>query len=228
VKRGGGRPQAYRLEPTAEQKAAGKKGDRVPGVTTITGRFKEAGGLIHWAWQCGIDGIDYKAEKGAAADVGTMAHGKIDAYIHGLPAPIYTAPDEQIARADLAFDAFLEWATQVGLEVIETETALISVQHRYGGTFDALAKVAGRVVLLDWKSSKRVYSDYIVQLAAYRNLLRERGTSVDEAQLLHFGKEHGDFHHHHYPAPLLDKAWTAFLRMRELYDLDKELEGAAA
>lgn len=218
--RGPGRPKQYRLA----------NGDRVPGVTTITGRFKDSGGLIHWAWTQGIEGKDYRETKEAAAEVGLMVHDRIDAFIHSEPEPRPApgATAEMLAAAKRGFETFLEWSTQVGLDVLETEVPLVSEKHKFAGTFDCLAVVAGRVVLLDWKSSNGVYADYIVQLAAYRTLLRERGTKVDEAQLLRFGKEHGDFHQHHYPAGLLDKAWSAFEHMRELYELDKTLKKAAA
>ncbi len=32
-------------------------GKRVPGVTSILGRFKESGGLIHWSWKIAFDGL---------------------------------------------------------------------------------------------------------------------------------------------------------------------------
>lgn len=217
--RGPGRPKAYKLQ----------GGDRVPSVTTITGRFKDSGGLIHWAWSQGIEGKDYRETKESAADVGAMVHDWIDAYIHDDQRKAFdSATPAQRGLAEKGFESFLEWSTQVGLEVLETEVPLVSEKHRFGGTFDALAVVAGRVILLDWKSSGGVYADYIVQLAGYRELLRERGTKVDEAQLLRFGKEHGDFHQHHYPSQLLDKAWRAFELMRDLYELDKVLKKAAA
>ena len=54
-----------------------KDGKRVPSVTTITGRFKESGGLIWWAWDLGIQGIDYRKVRDSAADAGTLAHAMI-------------------------------------------------------------------------------------------------------------------------------------------------------
>ncbi len=219
---GGGRPKVYKLE----------DGTRVPGVTTITGRFKDSGGLIHWAWTQGINGIDYKRTRDEAADTGTIAHAWIDDYIHGREKTAFPlASDEQLEQAVSAETAFLDWATQVSLEVLETETPIISEVHRFGGTFDALGKVAGRVVLLDWKSSNGVYADYIVQVAAYRQLLRERGglgSEVDGAQLLRVGKEFGDFHAHSYPAAVLDAGWETFQLYRRAYDLDAKLKKAAA
>ncbi len=32
-------------------------GKRVPGVTTVLGRFKESGGLINWSWKIAFDGL---------------------------------------------------------------------------------------------------------------------------------------------------------------------------
>ena len=32
-------------------------GKRVPGVTTVLGRFKESGGLIYWSWKIAFDGL---------------------------------------------------------------------------------------------------------------------------------------------------------------------------
>ncbi|HXJ47949.1 MAG TPA: PD-(D/E)XK nuclease family protein [Candidatus Acidoferrum sp.] len=216
---GGGRPKAYKLA----------DGTRVPGVTTITGRFKDSGGLIRWAYNCGRDGIDMDRVRDDAADTGTIIHAWIDDYIHDRPRSAFPmAPDQSLKQAESALTAFLDWATQVNLEVLETETPLVSEQYRFGGTFDALAKVAGRVVLLDWKSSNGVYPDYIAQVAAYRQLLRERGTLVDGAQLCRFGKEFADFHHHSYPNDVLDIAWECFELYRRAYDLDSRLKKVAA
>ena len=33
-------------------------GERIPGVTTISGLLKPAGPLMHWAWELGMKGQD--------------------------------------------------------------------------------------------------------------------------------------------------------------------------
>jgi len=225
TKSGGGRPQAYKLA----------SGVRVPGVTTIVGRWKDSGGLIHWAWQQGIDGKNYRETRDNAADAGGIAHDMIEADILGKPAPAFPQSNpEHVALALKALGAFQTWRDQVKLEILETEVALISEQHRFGGTFDALALVAGKAVLLDWKTSNGVYGDYIAQVAAYRQLLRERamripGATVPEgAQLLRFGKEFGDFHAHYYPSEVLDMGWRFFELGREMYDIDAIIKTVAA
>ena len=57
------------------------EGKRLPSVTTIIGRFKDSGGFVHWAWDLGIQGIDYRKVRDAAADAGTIAHHLVEADI---------------------------------------------------------------------------------------------------------------------------------------------------
>jgi hypothetical protein len=218
--KGGGRPSVYKLA----------DGTRVPGSTTICNRFKEAGGLIHWAWAQGRDGKDFRETRDNAADAGGIAHDMIEADIHGDPLPDFSrSKPEHVTLALKALEAFREWRDQVKLEVLETESPLVSEKFRYGGTFDALARINGKLMLLDWKTSSGVYGDYIAQVASYRQLLREcRGLEVEGAQLLRFGKEFADFHLHHYPLAVLDHGFRFFELAREAFDVDKILSKVAA
>lgn len=219
---GGGRPSRY----------VNAKGERLRGVTTVVNRFKDSGGLIHWAWMEGTEGRDYRQRRDDAGIAGGICHQWIDDYIHGRDrTPFPSAKPEFCAQAEKGFEAFLDWGNQCKLEVLETETPLISEQFQFGGTFDALALVAGKLVLFDWKTSNGVYADYVAQVAAYRQLLRERD-GVDQApkgaQLLRFGKEYADFHAHSYPEAVLDLGWQFFHRALEMFEIDKKLKTVAA
>jgi hypothetical protein len=59
-------------------------GTSVPSVTTVIGRWKESGGLIHWAWKLGMEGRDYRDVRDSAASSGTIAHAMVDASIRGI------------------------------------------------------------------------------------------------------------------------------------------------
>lgn len=238
VSQGTGRPtRGYRLA----------DGTRVPSVTTVTGRFKDSGGLVHWAWQTGIDGEDYRAKRDSAAEAGSICHGWIEDYIHGRDRELTPDTEEvmpELYAAEQGFKAFLDWADSVQLEVLETEVPLVSETYKFGGTFDALALVAGKPKLLDWKTSNAVYGEYVAQVAAYRELLRERQTSVglvlngeivgsnndapDAALLLRIGKEMADFHLHSYPSAVLDLGWDYFRHALKMFELDKKLKKVAA
>jgi hypothetical protein len=64
----------------------------------------------------------------------------------------------------------------------------------------------------------------LVQVAAYGHLWRENFPSEPlngGFHLIRFDKEFGDFHQHWWAE--LDEAWRAFLLLRELYEIEKEL-----
>jgi hypothetical protein len=218
---GGGRPTKY----------LNANGSRVIGVTTVVNRFKDSGAIVHWAWKEGFEGRDYREKRDKAAETGGICHTWIDDHIHGRErTPFPNAQPEQLEQAQKGFEAFQDWASQCRLEVIETETPLISEAFQFGGTFDALALVAGKLVLFDWKTSNGVYADYIAQVAAYRQLLRERDgdKAPKAAQLLRFGKEYADFHAHSYPEAVLDIGWQFFERALVMHELDKKMKAVAA
>ena len=65
-----------------------KDGTRVPGTTTIIGRFKDSGGLLWWAFYQGqaaergeINSLYDKRDE--AAEAGTIAHDLVDLFLHG-------------------------------------------------------------------------------------------------------------------------------------------------
>ena len=209
-----------------------KDGSKVPGTTTIIGRFKDLGGLMFWAFEQGKSGkarLYDAAEK--AADIGTVAHAMVEAYIKGVDfdrAP-FPLPSEDWPKAESAFNAFVRWASQTTLRVVDQEIQLVSEKHRFGGTPDAIGIVGNELCLLDWKTSNAVYQDYLIQLAAYKALWEENHPErplVGGCHLLRFAKEHADFAHHYFAN--LDEAWRAFVLMRELYDIDKILKKRAA
>lgn len=202
-------------------------GTRVPSVTTVLSRFKESGGLMHWAWTLGKDGKDYREERQRAADAGTLAHAAVEAWIHGQPISFDGDP-ETCTKAQKAFDAFVAWATQSNLRVTHTEVSLVSEKYRFGGTLDAIV-LGNHRAMADWKSSNRIYPDYLIQIAAYGKLWEENHPDepIDGGfHLLRFDKEFGDFHHHFWAE--LDRAWDAFLHLRALYEIEKELRKRAA
>ena len=174
-----------------------------------------------------LDDWSYRVKRDKAADAGTMAHAAVDAWIHGENFAFEGDPDV-CSKAKVAFGAFLEWADQTQLKVTHTEMPLVSEKHKFGGTFDAIM-VRGKRSMGDWKTSNATYPEYMMQVAAYGQLWMEN--RPDEPieggyHLLRFDKEQGDFHHHWWGN--LDTAWEAFLLLRRLYEIKKELKKRAA
>ena len=206
-----------------------KDGTRVPGTTTVIGRWKESSALIYWAYKRGKDGLELYESRDKAAELGTIVHETVEEYIRGgnprevIPEAITLEDQAQITSA---FEAFEEWFESNKFEIVEQEMQLVSEVHKYGGTPDAIAIDAkGRLVLLDWKTSSGVYADFLYQLALYRVLWNENHPDnplTGGSHLCRFAKENGDFAHHFYPD--LSDAERGGLMMVELYNIDKGLK----
>jgi len=218
--------------PTIPYKLA--NGTRVPGVTTVIstslGWNREA--LMWWANQEGLAGRNYRDSRQEEADAGTLAHAMVEARIRDVTyLPPDTATPEQIKLATLAFSAWEEWFSHSKIKLLETEIPLISERHRFGGTPDAIGETRGGLAILDWKSSKGIYSEYLIQLAAYEHLWNENRKTHPITGGIHcarFDKSTGGFSHHWWPSEALRSAWDAFLALRRLYDLQREMKALAA
>jgi len=219
---GPGRPDRYKLG----------DGKQVPSVTTITGRFKNATALLAWANREGLAGRDLNEARDAAADAGHVSHQWIQDEIHGRPLTSYTYSDDAtLAHARNALEAFRRWAKEASLRIVVTEIPLVSEEHRFGGTLDAIGWVFGELSLLDWKTGNGVYPEHVQQQAAYRELLREEAVRLKRdpltvpkgAVLIRLDKETGDPHAKILPPEALDLGWEYFIRCRGLYELDKDV-----
>jgi len=214
-----------------------KDGSKVSGTTTIIGRFKDSGGLLFWAFEQGklaqqgkIQKLYDKAEE--AADIGTLAHSMDETYINGLDPLkcVEGVSKDKSDKAQVAFNNFLNWQKQTNIKIISKyqEILLISEKYKFGGTPDAIGELDGKLILLDWKTSNAVYSDYLIQLAAYKQLWNENNERKIEGgmYLCRFAKDFPDFAIHYYEE--LDSAWEQFKLFRQAYDIDKILKKRAA
>lgn len=215
--RGTGRPDQYRNE----------KGDRLPSVTSILGRFKDSAGLLRWANNEGLAGRKLYEDK-SATDIGTLVHSLVESKIHD--AEPQAIPAEYLEPVTSAFEAFTSWFDGSHLQIVATEVALVSEEWQFGGTIDSVLRDnQGRLCIGDWKTSKAIYADYLLQLAAYGVLWNEN--APDELKLtggfhlVRFSKEDGDFEHRHFAD--LEDAWTMFRLLRQSYELDKIIKRRA-
>lgn len=208
-----------------------KDGARVPGVTTIVSRWKESGGLLHWAWECGMQGIDINKVRDDAADAGTCCHEMIDAHLHSRAADLGGYDAAVILRAEHAFLGYLEWAEQSKLKMVASEQQLVSEQYRFGGCFDAVL-VGDTLRLLDYKTSSGIYTDMLIQVAGGYSLLWAEhypDKPLHGMDLLRISKPQApddpvSFEHRHFSAEIFPIAQEQFLLFRRAYEIDKRLK----
>jgi ATP-dependent exoDNAse (exonuclease V) beta subunit len=94
-----------------------------------------------------------------------------------------------------SFERFLEYKTLQPFEIIKTEAVLHHKVFKYAGTMDALARFPdGRIILLDWKTSKGLWPEYHLQVIAYKEAAEEMtGEKIDDVEIVRFGKEGNPF-----------------------------------
>ena len=190
---------------------------------------------------------NFRNEANKAATAGTIAHQLVEQWIHNqegersnlerLLTPRELARiksvDESIAtNAHKSFQAFLDWTKTARFHPWVTEQRLVSEEYNFGGTLDCAGYTdyrmvrqspVGELCIVDWKTSKRMYLDYLIQVAAYVLLWNENyEEQIEKAHVLLFKKETGDFQH--YAFSNLEVPTKAFLLMRQLYDLTAQCE----
>jgi hypothetical protein len=216
VTRGTGRPKGY----------AAVDGKRVPSVTTILNRFKESGGLVYAANQVGLEGKTLDEAWYSAKSVGGFVHKAVEAQLHGEPAP--DVPEEYLEQTLAAFGAWQEWWDSSRFTVVATEVPLVSERYLFGGTIDSLLRdQKGRLSIGDWKSSSGIFTDMLLQLAAYGLLWEENEDEKLEGgfHLVRFSKTEGDLEHRHFQR--LDEEQAMFIHLRSAYELDKNVKKRA-
>jgi hypothetical protein len=206
-----------------------KDGKRLPSVTTINKIGQDSGGLIHWAWDLGIQGIDYRKARDDAAEAGTVGHALVDAALHNKELDLAKFSDETRALAANAFAAYSEWRQQTKLKFIASEVPLVSERWKFGGCLDAVAEQNKKYVLCDWKTGALYPEANKCQLAAYAELWNEHEPlrKITGYHCCRFNKNNGDFVHAYYRN--LTQGWIAFrykLRTyQELANLKADKEG---
>lgn len=210
-----------------------KNGKRVPSVTTIISNNLGYNKRILLAWQAREfrAGRDPDEQTERACSVGTLVHEMIEAHIYGQDE--YTPPEgtseTDVLAAIEGLQAYIKWEEENNVEYLESEIGMVSETWQYGGTADAIALVNGVVTLIDFKTSRSVYAEHIVQLGAYMSGIEETTDyKIEQCMVIKVDKnaEAGsDDIIHPYKIPLgqIVTGWEVFQNLLELHESNKIL-----
>lgn len=203
-------------------------GKRVKSVTTLInahlGWNKQI--LVNWAKSQGLAGNDPTKVMNEAAEIGTLAHLLCENFIKKEKTDLDDYSKNQIKAAELCFEAFKEWDTQVKPKYIESEIKLIDDDLRLGGTCDLILEIDGKLHIGDLKSSKGLYAEFIIQLAAYRHMYeKQTGKKIMGGRLLRLDKTGQGFEDHAIPLAKLDWGWKVFEHILGLAELKEQENG---
>lgn len=176
----------------------------------------------------------HAARKQEAADIGTQAHNLLESYLRGgdgvqgdaFEDALLTSPDldERVASC---YAGGRHWLAANSYETLHIEKPIYSRKHHYSGRLDKLATVGGVLSLVDWKSSKGIYPEYLLQTAAYIQAYEEEYPEqrVEKRFLIKLGKEDGAFEAHEFDRKGYEADRKAFNAAHKLFQRLKELEG---
>lgn len=108
---------------------------------------------------------EYKTVSKTALDVGSQTHDLIKNYIRS--GKDKTSIKNYSDEVQNAFLAFLEWEKKNDVTWVESEQPIVHIEICYAGTLDALAYLNGKLTVIDFKTSKKIYPEYKMQVAAY-------------------------------------------------------------
>jgi hypothetical protein len=145
-----------------------------------------------------------------ARDVGSRTHRIIERYLkNGLIDQFYS---DEIARS---FSAFRCWLAASGFEPVESERMVWS-ESGYGGTVDLVGYLNDELYVIDIKTSRAVYPDYSLQIAAYRTGYEERTRErIRGMGIVRLDKPTGGFEWRAYDDEAYQSAWAAFSQLCE-------------
>ena len=151
-------------------------GITVPRVTKILSEMLHDDSLMSWSNFIGlVKHQRYQDVLMEAADKGSIVHNGIEDYLtNGNELDIAVVPKNYQEEVANAYDSFKQWwnivATNNKAYVVMQETPLIC--QWYGGTLDLLLNINGDNYLFDFKTSNHISYKYILQLAAYKYMLK--------------------------------------------------------
>lgn len=222
-------------------------GATAPGVTSIVGMLPKGflsfwaakmvaesavenmGAVVSLAMNDKAGAIDYlknapRRFTRQAGETGSAAHDIFERMARGQ-AMGRVHPDLRLYA-----EHFQEFLDEIQPEFLHLEETVWSDAHNYAGSFDAIAKIDGETVMVDWKTTRSgVHEDVALQLSAYSNadriILSESGESIpvpeiDAAAVLHVRPESWKL----VPVKHSPEMFETFLHLRAVFNWEKELK----
>lgn len=149
----------------------------VPSVTWIAGHYPKGIGFYKWLAERGWD--ESQAIKSAAGDKGSKVHDAISAILRGEEVRIdskflnrSTGQLEEITLEEVdCIKSFVDWKNANNPVSLAWDVTVFSEKWGYAGTIDYICKIGDQVWIIDFKTSAEVWSEYELQVSAYKQPL---------------------------------------------------------
>lgn len=236
-----------------------EKNEWIPSPSAVNAKLDKSQFLIAWAVRCFKDKMEelmgeannftsddlksmlevaktaHTEKKESAATIGTEIHHYAE---HGeFTENFMSLSEEEREKATAGVQAFIKWRSQHLPNIPEKEFLVYSKRHGYVGTADAIAMIGDDQYLIDYKTSKGIYSEHLYQVSAYLKAYEEEyNIKLAGAIIINFAKEDiydkdgnlvkqaGQFNDVRLSRGDLVKAFKGFKGLLGVYHTDKEIK----
>jgi hypothetical protein len=169
----------------------------------------------------------YQKTLAKAGDIGHQAHRAIERLLRQQLGQAVGPAPKLCAEAQAAVEAFLVWAASVKLRPVAVEVIVYSLTHRYAGTLDLVAYVNGELVVVDFKTGKRIYAEASLQNVAYQQAYAEMGLGpVAGGLVVRLPKRVNDPSFEVGRVPAVDSLYPTFLAVLQVWSWWHQAEQA--
>lgn len=173
------------------------KGKKLPSVTWILESYPK--GIAFYKWIAEKGWSEAQVIKEAAGGRGSKVHNAIQDLLKGkeivFEDKYWNDSNKQIESLTLeewecllAFQKFWEMYKP---SLIAYERVCYSEKYNYAGTSDAIVVLDGKITLLDWKTSSKIWPTYGMQVAAYASAELFKGDyQIQQTGVLRLGTNH--------------------------------------
>jgi len=159
-----------------------EEGTLVPSVTTIL-KILNKPALLGWANYLGFKRMKVDDVLETSAHIGTMVHHLIQCELMNMyTIKIYGSTYCKLAITQM-YSNYLIWrTTHYDMKPIFMEKSFSN--KTFGGTADFYGLVNGKLTIVDFKTSKKIYMSMFIQLAGYIILLERAGHEIEQVMIL--------------------------------------------
>lgn len=168
-------------------------GHYIPRVTHILSEMLHEEYLMKWANNLGLyKRCNYIKERDRAAFIGSVSHENIEKYIKQGYYELsgYELDSKANTSVNNAVESFIKWYSDVSenhkINIMGIEQTLTC--DWFGGTYDMMMEIEGKVYLVDFKTSNHISYKYFLQLAAYYYILQLNNQKIDGFIILQVNK----------------------------------------
>lgn len=162
-------------------------GQYYPSATTLLEAYPKPYQLIQWMKEMGSKADEIRD---AAGKRGSNVHQLTEDYDQGVECNLLDASGKPRYSLEewAMFERYVEFTEMHAPEHLLIEQTFVNGKLGFAGTLDRIAKIDGKVYVLDIKTSNGIFNNYWLQLAAYKELyldaLKETMPAIDGVAIL--------------------------------------------